>query len=42
MGPKIIKDNLIPLVKTMSSEKNWRARLAVVEYLPKLSRDCSF
>ena len=42
MGSANIKTYIIPLILEANAEKNWRSRLAIVEYLPKLCKEVGF
>lgn len=42
MGSNNIKNYIIPMILEASNEKNWRSRLAIVEYLPKLCKEVGY
>lgn len=42
MGGNNVKTYIIPMILEAGNEKNWRSRLAIVEYLPKLCKEIGF
>ena len=41
LGQENVRVHILPLI-TNSNEKNWRSRLGIVEYLPKLFKEIGF
>lgn len=42
IGSENVKTFIIPLILDANNEKNWRSRLAIVEYLPKLCKEVGY
>jgi serine/threonine-protein phosphatase 2A regulatory subunit A len=42
IGKENVKKYLIPLINGTVNEKNWRTRLAIVEYIPRLCKDLGY